>query len=310
MAGDWIQWTKGLAKKREVLILAARFARDRHEIAGRLMELWEWCDDNIPQKSFDEDGNVSLFLGDNCPAFIDAEIGLPGFAEAMAADDIGWLKFLPRGEVVFVNLGRHNGSTAKTRGLEARKKARQRAAAKKLPDDVPISAGLEERREERREENYQSSKGERLRGASSNGENRSGRSSPPSHSPRVALEGEEEPPLDLSEVVWDHVFVMAEKVAKSIPPLSDEDRRAWLRYAILAERNFGEGWLIDAVQAVLNAPQRRKSPQAHFVGVLQSKAAEVHGTDRETLAALTRRIEIPTHVWKGPILRVSKRGAR
>lgn len=309
MAGDWIQWTKGLAKKREVVILAARFARDRREVAGRLMELWEWCDDNIPHSEFDEEGNVSLYLGDNCPAFIDSILELPGLAAALATAEIAWLKFEPGGRVTFVNLGRHNGSTAKTRGLEARKKARQRAASRKSPDYVPIGAGLEERREES-ERRVPIAKGERLRGVSTAGGNHSGRSSPSSRSPKVASDGEEEPPFDLSEVDWDHVFAMAEKIAKTIPPLSDEDRRAWFRYAILAERNFGEGWLVDAAEAVIRAPERRKTRQAHFVGVLQSKAADVHGIDRETLAGMTRRIEIPTHVWKGPILRVATRGAR
>lgn len=46
MAGDWLKWTKGLARKPEVLHIAAQLGRSRHEVASVLMELWEWADDN------------------------------------------------------------------------------------------------------------------------------------------------------------------------------------------------------------------------------------------------------------------------
>ena len=42
---SWIVWTKGLARKLEVLLIAERTGWSRHEVAGRLMEFWEWVDE-------------------------------------------------------------------------------------------------------------------------------------------------------------------------------------------------------------------------------------------------------------------------
>lgn len=44
MAGDWVVWTKGLSRKREVLAIAGRTGRDRRQVACLLMEFWEWAD--------------------------------------------------------------------------------------------------------------------------------------------------------------------------------------------------------------------------------------------------------------------------
>ena len=138
MAGDWIKWVKGLAKKREVVILASRLRRDRHEIAGRLMELWEWCDDNIGTDDLsDLSPDVSLVLGDSPFEFVDALLGLPGMAEAMSSSEIKWLECRSGGRVVFPNLARHNGTSAKTRAYETNKKQKQRANKKTVPAVVP-----------------------------------------------------------------------------------------------------------------------------------------------------------------------------
>lgn len=136
MAGDWIKWSKGLASRREVVILAAALRRDRHEIAGRLMVVWEWLDDNVADSEIDELSlDVSLFIGDKPFDFIDALVGLPGFADALASDGVRWLSARSGGRLTFPHFGRHNGTTAKTRALESRKKQKQRATKKdKSPD--------------------------------------------------------------------------------------------------------------------------------------------------------------------------------
>ncbi len=159
MAGDWIKWTKGLAARREVAILAAMTNRDRHEIAGRLMVLWEWCDDNTTEDDADESLNVSLNIGDKPYEFLDALLGLPGLAEAMSSPGVRWLDARSGGRVVFPKLARHNGTSAKTRAYEASKKSRQRKAGKvvpkvspKCPDDKGTKPGPEKRREEKKEE--------------------------------------------------------------------------------------------------------------------------------------------------------------
>jgi len=129
VAGDWIKWSKGLATRREVVLLAAMLRRDRHEVAGRLMVFWEWLDDNVADHEIDELSlDVSLCIGDSPCEFVDALVGLPGFAAALASDGVRWLSARSGGRLTVPHFGRHNGTTAKTRALESRKKQRQRAA--------------------------------------------------------------------------------------------------------------------------------------------------------------------------------------
>ena len=157
MAGDWIKWSKGLASRREVVILAAALRRDRHEIAGRLMVVWEWLDDNVADSEIDELSlDVSLFIGDKPFDFIDALVGLPGFADALASDGVRWLSARSGGRLTFPHFGRHNGTTAKTRALESRKKQKQRATKKDKSPDMSRNDrdnnGTREEESKRREE--------------------------------------------------------------------------------------------------------------------------------------------------------------
>lgn len=141
MAGDWLKWTKGLADKREVVLVSSRLERDRNETAGRLMRLWEWCDDNIPDSDIDRaSGDARIDLGANPLPFLSEICGLPGMAELLASDAVRWISLDPAGYVVFRNLGRHNGATAKTRATATRKKQRQRS---RCPDPVPLGGGQE-----------------------------------------------------------------------------------------------------------------------------------------------------------------------
>lgn len=146
MAGDWIEWSKGLASRREVVVLAAKLGRDRHEIAGRLMVLWEWADENIPDEDIDpHTGDASLFLGDKPFDFLDALLGLPGFADAMASPEVCWLTARSGGRLSFPKFGRHNGTTSKTRALSRKKKQGQRAVSQnmspKIRDTCPQKSG-------------------------------------------------------------------------------------------------------------------------------------------------------------------------
>ncbi len=157
MAGEWIKWTKGLAQRREVVILASMLQRDRHEIAARLMVLWEWCDDNTADDDADEYLNVSLNLGGKPFEFLDALLGLPGMAEAMASPGVRWLEARSGGRVVFPKLARHNGTSAKSRAYEAAKKRNQRNNLSPVPKNVPemspkLGDKIGTRGEERRED--------------------------------------------------------------------------------------------------------------------------------------------------------------
>jgi hypothetical protein len=134
MAGDWIKWTKGLTRKREVLLIASALNKPAEEITGRLMLLWEWCDDNVTETDIDLFGNALVTLGAQQNALIDALTGAQGFADAM--QQVGWLRY-ENCSLTFPNFTRHNGKTAKTRALTQVRVQRSRNGAvtpKPLPE--------------------------------------------------------------------------------------------------------------------------------------------------------------------------------
>lgn len=135
MAGDWIKWTKRLAWKPEVIRMATLMDRSRHEIAGLLMELWEWCDDNISDSNLsrnDRDAaDAFVTLDAHAESHLDAIVGVQGFASSMAS--VGWLR-VRNGRLEFPNYSLHNGETAKQRALASRRQQRKRAHEPPLSD--------------------------------------------------------------------------------------------------------------------------------------------------------------------------------
>lgn len=130
MAG-YIEWSKGLAEKREVLIMAHTLKVDPDLVAARLMRFWEWCDDNIPEDAIDKDTEDAVIVlspnrGDT-ETFIDGKARLEGLAKLLASRPVSWIKHLGNGRVKLVRYGRHNGTTAKTRVRNARNQAKRRA---------------------------------------------------------------------------------------------------------------------------------------------------------------------------------------
>lgn len=158
MAEAWIKWTKGLHRKREVLGVAARLGFTPAHAAGLCMIFWEWLDDNVSDKTMDENGNARVTLGALPPVFVDNLVGTSGFAAALTAED--WL-CCRSGSLVVPNYGRHNGQTAKERALTGARVHRHRekkgngggvtgVTAGALPDkrreeesSVPLGAGAE-----------------------------------------------------------------------------------------------------------------------------------------------------------------------
>jgi hypothetical protein len=146
MAGDWLKWSCGFARKPEVMMIATRLGRTRHEVAGILMEVFEWADANVVIDSgasgFDPDACPGVVqLGEQSKQLLDAIAGVSGLADAMTA--VGWLQ-ARSGSLVFPNFGRHNGKSAKARALDS---ARKRAGRVPPPDEtrngVPDASGSE-----------------------------------------------------------------------------------------------------------------------------------------------------------------------
>jgi hypothetical protein len=136
MAGDWIKWTKGLSSRREVVRMAGILNLSRAEVVVKLMEFWEWCDDNIPEDDIKESGSAFVEMsprdGDNM-AFIDDLVRSPGFADALAT--VNWIRFR-HSRVELPNFGRHNGETAKTRARNSKnqKNKRSKPSASHTPE--------------------------------------------------------------------------------------------------------------------------------------------------------------------------------
>jgi hypothetical protein len=165
---SWIKWAHGLSRKPEVMQIAYRLGRPRHEVAGLLMEWWEWTDVNV---NIDE--SASGFDPDSCPGvvrvgadglrMIDAITGVEGMAEALVA--VGWAS-IENGNLVLPNFGRHNGKSAKARALDAaRKRACRRNSVRKTSGSNPdkIRNRGEEKRRDKDPPNPPAGGGERAK---------------------------------------------------------------------------------------------------------------------------------------------------
>ena len=140
MAGDWIKIEHALPGKPEVMELARILTIDEMAVVGHLVCFWSWVDQN---------------LSPDCPATngtkkgLDRVAGRDGFVDAMV--QVGWLAF--DGQKVQVpNYDHHLSQSAKKRGLESRKKTRQRTSSRKCPAPDGTSSGQNEGPEKRREE--------------------------------------------------------------------------------------------------------------------------------------------------------------
>ena len=133
MAGDWIKVETTTPDKPEVFVIAEALGTEPDAVLGKLIRLWVWAD----QQTYD--GNAATVTR----ALLDRVAGAAGFAEAMIL--AGWLTDTPGG-LVFPNFDRHNGQSAKSRGLTAKRVA----AHKAKKGNAPIVTTALPREEKRR----------------------------------------------------------------------------------------------------------------------------------------------------------------
>lgn len=134
MAGDWIKVETCTPDKQEILLMSEVLGLDSDAILGKLIRVWIWADQHTmkghaPGMTF---------------ALLNRISGVSGFAEAMVG--VGWLRLSSLDQNLFrlPNFERHNGQTAKARGLAAKRQSRSRNAR-----SVTL-AQPEKRREEKR----------------------------------------------------------------------------------------------------------------------------------------------------------------
>jgi len=138
MAGDWIKVENVTPDKPELITMAGILGIDQDAVLGKLIRLWKWADEQTFFGDATRDG-VSV-----TKLFIDQCTRVTGFADAM--ESVGWLTQLKSG-LAFPNFDRHNGKTAKTRALTARRMRKLRDGGVTLT--ASQKAHLEKRERER-----------------------------------------------------------------------------------------------------------------------------------------------------------------
>jgi hypothetical protein len=138
MAGDWIKVEQATLDKPEVLRTAEMLGMHRREALGLFVEFWIWLDKNLS-------GSCPDFVRNMSKKSLDEVLHEPGFASCL--ESIGWAKFDDEKAIItIINAERHNGTTAKSRALDAKRKKEKRAKS------VPETSGLEPDKNRTREE--------------------------------------------------------------------------------------------------------------------------------------------------------------
>jgi hypothetical protein len=146
MAGDWIKVECSTSRKAEVLRMAEMLGVSRRECMGLLMDYWSWLDANARTE----------FVPNLSRKSLDDVLQCQGLASCL--ESVGWAKWSADGWTMqVVNYDHHNGTSAKTRASDARKKRisrgqnrdkngtreeeekNKRKDKKKIPDDFQIS---------------------------------------------------------------------------------------------------------------------------------------------------------------------------
>lgn len=139
MAGDWIKMRNDLADDPAVIGMAARLGVDEFSIVGRLHRFWSWADRHS------RDGHATGVT----KAWIDRYVQCDGFADAL--ETCAWLVVENCG-VTIPNFERHNGESAKKRGLATERKRKQRSVTQPSSDASRNERDESVTREEKRRE--------------------------------------------------------------------------------------------------------------------------------------------------------------
>lgn len=118
MAGNWIKFEVDTPEKPEVLALTVAMGWDDPDLTvGKLLRVWRWFDQHTLE------GNAPGVSA----ALLDRIAGVTGFSTEMAK--VGWLIVSDEG-ISLPNFDRHNGETAKSRALTAKRVAKHKANSK------------------------------------------------------------------------------------------------------------------------------------------------------------------------------------
>lgn len=133
MAGDWMKFEKATLDKPEVFEIANALKIDPDAVVGKLLRVWNWFDD----QSLDGNAPVTVM------PLLDRYTAVTGFTKAMQS--VGWL-VIEDGIMSLPNFERHNGQTAKTRALTAKRVSKSRSKCNDLNVTSDVTPSLPEKR--------------------------------------------------------------------------------------------------------------------------------------------------------------------
>lgn len=139
MAGEWLKFECSLPEKPETLAITIAMGWDDPDLTvGKLMRLFRWFD----QQTID--GNAPSVSA----ALLDRIIGVSGFVQAVA--NVGWI-VIDGTSIHLANFDRHNGATAKSRALTAKRVANHKSnAAANAEGNAPTVSDALPREEKKR----------------------------------------------------------------------------------------------------------------------------------------------------------------
>ena len=112
-ADDWIKMRSNLPACPKVAVIARETRLGAYDVIGRLLKFWAWADQHT---------TTGVIPGIDAQ-WIDRYVERRGFARAMMHEAVGWLR-VERGAVVLPDYTEHNGTTAKRRAQDAKRKGR------------------------------------------------------------------------------------------------------------------------------------------------------------------------------------------
>ena len=138
MAGDWIKMRTNLDTDPRVCEIAAQLNMTELHVVGCLWKLWSWADEHTV------DGNAVRVT----KLTLDRFVCVSGFADALR--NVGWLEGRDSA-LTFPRFSEHNGQTAKTRALTAKRVAKHKVSGERK-GNASLTVDALPREEKRREE--------------------------------------------------------------------------------------------------------------------------------------------------------------
>lgn len=161
---SWIKFETGTPDKPEVWEIAQHLSIDPDAVVGKLLRVWSWFDAHTISDSGNElgnaKGNAPTVTPANAPcvtkragkALLDRLVGVTGFCDAMIL--AGWM-LEDCDTITLPNFDRHNGITAKTRALTAKRVSSHKKkgnAPSVTPANAPVTLSALPREEKEKED--------------------------------------------------------------------------------------------------------------------------------------------------------------